>query len=84
MSGEDVRMLITVSLPCFTVLVALLVNNHRLAEFQSNVNRRFDQVDQRFDDLIGLMDARFQAQDEKLYRVEQVINARLKHLESRL
>jgi hypothetical protein len=31
-----------------------------------------------------LIETRFQAQDEKLYRVEQVIDARLKHLEERL
>ena len=35
-------------------------------------------MNRRFDDLIRLMDAQFQGRDEKLYRVEQVIDGRLK------
>ena len=76
MTSDNVRMLITVSLPCFTVLVGILINNHRIADLQCTMNRRFD-------DLIRIMEARFQTQDEKLYRVEQVLDARLKYLEGR-
>ena len=69
-------MLITVSLPCLTVLVGILINNHRISDLHISMH-------QRFDDLTKLMEARFQLQDEKLYRVEQVLDARLKHLEDR-
>jgi len=41
-----------------------------------NVNRRFDGIDRRFDDMRDLWRA-------ELRRVEEVIDARLKHLEGR-
>jgi hypothetical protein len=48
-------------------------------------NKRFDDFGKRFDDLIRHMDQRFDAMEklftEKLYRVEQVMDARIKHLE---
>jgi hypothetical protein len=58
------------------------------------VERRIDSLDRsiavRFDSLQGVMnakfeavDARFKAAQEGLHRVEQVIDARLKHLEER-
>jgi hypothetical protein len=73
MSSEDLKLAISVGMPSFVVLVGILVNNSRLSDLHK-----------RFDDLHKYLDARFQAQDEKLYRVEQVIDARLKHLEERL
>jgi hypothetical protein len=47
------------------------------------MDKRFDGVDKRFDDTNRLIEARFQIQDEKLYRVEQVMDARLRHIEER-
>ena len=41
-----------------------------------DVGRRFDRVDQRFDDMRDLCRA-------ELHRVEEVLDARLKHLEDR-
>ena len=40
------------------------------------IHRRFDAMDQRFDDMRGLWRA-------ELRRVEEVLDARLKHLEQR-
>lgn len=40
-------------------------------------------VDKRFDDTNRLIEARFQIQDEKLDRVERVMDARLRHIEDR-
>jgi hypothetical protein len=77
MTSEDVKLAISVGVPSLTVLAGILINNSRLSDLRSSIDRRFD-------DLIRLIDARFQGQDEKLYRVEQVIDARLKHLEQRL
>ncbi len=59
--------LVTAGLPTLTVLVSLLINNHRLSDLQKSIDRRFDE--QR--DLMR----------SELYRVEQVLDARLRHLE---
>jgi hypothetical protein len=77
MSSEDLKLAISVAMPSLVVLVGILVNNSRLSDLRHA-------VDKRFDDMTRFLEARFQAQDEKLYRVEQVIDARLKHLEERL
>jgi len=77
MTSEDVKSAISVGVPSLTVLAGILINNSRLSDLRSS-------MDHRFDDLIRLIDARFDGQDQKLYRVEQVIDARLKHLEQRL
>ena len=50
--------------------------NGRLAELRSDMNTRFDQVDRRFDDLKELWRS-------ELHRVEEILDARLKHLEDR-
>ena len=54
------------------------------------IERRFDSVNVRFDALERIMNAKFEAVDAKfeaqrqgLLRVEQVLDARLKHLEER-
>jgi hypothetical protein len=84
MTSEDVRLTISVGMPSLMVLVGILINNSRLTDLQSRLSDLRHSIDKRFDDLGHFIDARFQGQDEKLYRVEQVIDARLKHLEERL
>ena len=51
-----------------TVTLALWLN------LRTNMNERFNSIDQRFDDMRDLWRA-------ELHRVEEVIDARLKHLE---
>jgi hypothetical protein len=63
-----------VGIPTIAVLIGILVNNSCLLDFQ----RHFDQ---RIDALKDVMDARFDAARSDLIRVEQVMDARLKHLE---
>ena len=65
------------------VLVGILINNSRLGDLRahidgrfSDVDRRFDAVDRRFDEMRDLWRA-------ELHRVEEVLDARLKHLEDR-
>ncbi len=48
----------------------------RFDTVERSVNQRFDALDQRFDDMRDLWRA-------ELHRVEEVIDARLKHLEER-
>jgi hypothetical protein len=70
------------SLPTIlTVLVGILINNARLSNLRADIDKRFNYVDRRFDE----MDRRFDEVKElwrsELHRVEQVLDARLKHLE---
>jgi hypothetical protein len=72
------------------VLVGILINNSRLSdtnarigdtnasirELRGHMDTRFNDVDRRFDEMRDLWRS-------ELYRVEQVIDARLKHLEER-
>ena len=69
------------------VLVGILINNARLNDTNARVSEsirdlrghmdaRFNDVDRRFDEMRDLWRS-------ELYRVEQVIDARLKHLEGR-
>jgi len=58
------------------VLAGILINNSRLSDLRSHMDTRFNVVDRRFDEMRDLWRS-------ELYRVEQVIDARLKHLEER-
>jgi hypothetical protein len=66
-----------------TVLVGILINNSRLndlnsriADLRGDMDSRFDRVDQRFDEMRDLWRV-------ELHRVEEVLDARLKHIEAR-
>ena len=59
-----------------TVLVGILINNARLSDLRSHLDHRFDEVDRRFEDGKDLWRS-------ELHRVEEVLDARLKHLEER-
>ena len=65
------------------VLAGILINNARL----SDTNARIGDTNARISELRGHMDTRFDEMRDlwrsELYRVEQVIDARLKHLEER-
>ena len=65
------------------VLVGILINNARLndtktriGDLRAHVDSRFDEVDRRFDEMRDLWRA-------ELHRVEEVLDARLKHIEDR-
>ena len=62
-----------------TVLIGILINNSRLSDIDRRLNARIDDLgshmDARFDD----MRATWQSE---LRRVEEVLDARLKHLEA--
>lgn len=77
-----------------TVLIGILINNARLGDLRHYMDARFNDVDRRFNDV----DRRLEALDRKvdqrfedvkamwkseLHRVEEVLDARLKHLEER-
>lgn len=64
-----------------TVLLGILINNGRLndlnsriADLRGDMDSRFDRVDNRFDEMRDLWRS-------ELRRVEEVLDARLKHIE---
>jgi hypothetical protein len=66
-----------------TVLIGILVNNARLSdlnarlgELRTHMDSRFGDIDRRFDDMRDMWRS-------ELHRVEEVLDARLKHLEER-
>jgi hypothetical protein len=52
-----------------TVLIGILINNARLSDFKNHVDRRFDDMKDMW--------------RSELHRVEEVLDARLKHMEER-
>jgi hypothetical protein len=59
-----------------TVLMGILINNSRLSDVNARINDLRSHMDSRFDE----MRATWQSE---LRRVEEVIDARLRHLEER-
>lgn len=66
-----------------TVLIGILLNNVRLSDVNSRLQELRSQMDSRFNGI----DRRFEEMKEmwrtQLHRVEEVLDARLKHLEDR-
>ena len=71
--ADATQVILTVSIPTLAVLIGVLVNNARLND-----------LNKRIDDFRTHVDSRFSATDawftERLRRVEEVMDARLKHL----
>jgi len=74
------------------VLVGILINNARLGDLSNSLNSRLNDVhtrigetNTRIGELRSHMDVRFEEMKDlwrsELHRVEEVINARLKHIE---
>jgi hypothetical protein len=76
-SDQLVTALATAAFPSFAVLIGILINNQRLNDFSRNMDTRFTEVNRRIDDSKDILRA-------EMFRMEQVIDARLKHLEEHL
>ena len=72
--ADTAQTILTVSVPTLAVLIGILVNNARL----SDLNKRIDELRADMDRWFDAMEKLF---TEKLFRVEQVMDARIKHLE---
>ena len=59
-----------------TVLMGILMNNSRLSDVDARINDLRSHMDSRFDEMRATWHS-------ELRRVEEVLNARLKHLEER-
>jgi hypothetical protein len=81
MTNEQLCLIIGAPVLFNAVLIGLLMaymnaKFERVDERFRSVDQRFDAIDRRFDDMRDLWRA-------ELHRVEEVIDARLKHLEER-
>ncbi len=76
-SDQLVTALATAAFPTFAVLIGILVNNQRLSDFARAVDVRFADTNRHIDDVKDLLRG-------EMFRMEQVIDARLKHLEEHL
>jgi predicted nucleic acid-binding Zn-ribbon protein len=98
MNQSQILLFALASVPTMlTVLIGILINNSRLGDLNSrmgdlnsrmgDLNTRIDDTNSRIDDLRSHMDARFDDMrvtwQSELHRVEEVLDARLKHLEER-
>jgi chaperonin cofactor prefoldin len=81
-----------VGVPTLAVLVGILVNNSRLSDLRSYMDWRFESIEKRFESMDKRLDSMEQRSDQRLEdlketwraelrRVEEVLDARLKHLE---
>jgi hypothetical protein len=68
------QLAMSMGVPTLAVLVGILINNSRLSDLRSEMQRGFAQMDHRFDDMKSTWRA-------ELLRVEGVLDARLSHLE---
>ena len=84
MNDIQILMVVLAAAPIMlTVVMGILINNSRLGD----TNARLGDVNLRLNELRSHMDARFDDMRDvwrsELHRVEEVLDARLKHLEDR-
>jgi hypothetical protein len=65
----SLQVAISISVPTLAVLVGILINNSRLSDLRSHMDKRFDDIKETW--------------RAELQRVEGVLDARLKHIEDR-
>ena len=63
----SLQLAISMGVPTLAVLVGILINNSRLSDLRSHIDKRFDDMKETW--------------RAELQRVEGVLDARLKHLE---
>jgi flagellar capping protein FliD len=91
------QLALSICIPTLAVLVGILINNSRMGDMNSrmgdmnsrlgDMSARLGDMNSRLDDLRADMDAKFDDMKDmwrsELHRVEEVLDARLRHLEER-
>ena len=77
MTNEQLYLAIGIPMLFNAAMIGLLIAymNARFSGSERSINQRFDAIDKRFDDMWDLWRA-------ELHRVEEVLDARLKHCNS--
>jgi len=70
------QLALSICVPTLAVLVGILINNSRLSDMNSRLDDLRAHMDARFDDMKDMWRS-------ELHRVEEVLDARLRHLEER-
>jgi hypothetical protein len=95
MSAAQILPIMPASLPTMlAVLMGILINNARLSDLKGDMNSRFGEMNVRINELRADVNTRFDQSDRRfeelkdlwrseLRRVEDILDARLKHLEER-
>jgi hypothetical protein len=83
----SLQLALSISVPTLAVLVGILINNSRLGDVNDRLSDLRAEMNSRFDTMDRSMDQRFEDMKamwrSELHRVEEVLDARLKHLEER-
>jgi hypothetical protein len=66
---SSTQIALSIGVPTLAVLVSILINNSRLGDMRAHMDARFDDMKDMW--------------RSELHRVEEVLDARLKHLEER-
>ncbi|MEO5925745.1 MAG: hypothetical protein ABIR70_18145 [Bryobacteraceae bacterium] len=75
--SDNVILAVSLAIPnLLAVLMGILVNNSRLNDTNARIGEMRTHMDQRFDDMRDMWRS-------ELHRVEEILDARLKHLEER-
>ena len=69
MDAGTLQTTLAVSVPTLAVLTGILINNSRLSDLSAHIDRRFDDMRENW--------------RAELRRVEEVLGARLRHIEER-
>ena len=69
MADASIQTALAVGVPTLAVLVGILINNTRLTDLRGHMDARFDDMRETW--------------RSELHRIEEVLDARLKHLEER-
>jgi len=81
------QLALSISVPTIAVMVGILINNSRLGDVNTRLSDLRAEMNNRFDEMNARMDHRFADMKDmwrsELHRVEEVLDARLKHLEER-
>ena len=83
-SEQLVTALATAAFPTFAVLVGILINNIRLNDFARSTDIRFADTNRHIDDARDSLRTEISGLRGEMLRMEQVFDARLKHLEEYL
>ena len=85
MTNEQLYLAIGIPMLFNAAMMGLLIAyiNARFNGFERSVNQRFEAIDQRFDAIDKRFDDMRDLWRAELHRVEEVLDARLKHLEQR-